>query len=335
LRSFEPKKMLAALSSSAVGLHASGSLPLRARVSSNGRGGPVVNTIAVDSTSEPLPFVSLTNAAGDTAKAYPFGACVTSYVKGGKDALMVRPDAKMDGSKPISGGIPFCFPQFGPGAIQQHGFARNMVWDIAEQTDGDEPTIVFKLSDDEYSRGMWDYAFEATYTVTLGTDSLDTTFKVVNTGDKPFDFTAALHSYWSISGISNIKIAGGFEGASYLNKMVDPPATSLGTSGTIEITEETDAVYQGVSGAVELLDTGADSKLTIKSEGWADTVLWNPYGNEGMGFDSFVCIECAKALEPITVAPSAEWVGKMDVIPAPLPKKVQSWYDTGLRLAAV
>ena len=29
----------------------------------------------------------------------------------GNDALMVRPDAKMDGSKPISGGIPFCFPQ--------------------------------------------------------------------------------------------------------------------------------------------------------------------------------------------------------------------------------
>ena len=43
---------------------------------------------------------------------------------------MVRPDAKMDGSKPISGGIPHCFPQFGPGAIQQHGFARNETWEV-------------------------------------------------------------------------------------------------------------------------------------------------------------------------------------------------------------
>lgn len=30
----------------------------------------------------------------------------------------------MDGSKPISGGVPHCFPQFGPGEIQQHGFLR-------------------------------------------------------------------------------------------------------------------------------------------------------------------------------------------------------------------
>jgi D-hexose-6-phosphate mutarotase len=37
----------------------------------------------------------------------------------GYDSLFVRPDAKLDGSKPISGGLPHCFPQFGPGAIQQ------------------------------------------------------------------------------------------------------------------------------------------------------------------------------------------------------------------------
>ena len=82
-----------------------------------------------------LASVTLKNAAGDSAKVYTFGACVTSYVKGGTDMLMVRPDAKMDGSKPISGGIPHCFPQFGPGAIQQHGFARNLDWEIVEQSD--------------------------------------------------------------------------------------------------------------------------------------------------------------------------------------------------------
>jgi glucose-6-phosphate 1-epimerase len=38
--------------------------------------------------------------------------------------LFVRPDAVFDRTKPISGGIPLCFPQFGPGKMQQHGFAR-------------------------------------------------------------------------------------------------------------------------------------------------------------------------------------------------------------------
>ena len=41
----------------------------------------------------------------------------------GRDVLYVRPDAKFDKSKPISGGL-HCWPQFGPGDIQVHGFAR-------------------------------------------------------------------------------------------------------------------------------------------------------------------------------------------------------------------
>jgi hypothetical protein len=35
-------------------------------------------------------------------------------------------------SKPISGGIPHCFPQFGPGEMQQHGFGRNLDWAVSQ-----------------------------------------------------------------------------------------------------------------------------------------------------------------------------------------------------------
>ena len=67
--------------------------------------------------------------AGAQATVYLLGACVTSWKmpSTSEDLLYVRPDAKFDGSKPISGGVPHCFPQFGPGEMQQHGFARNLV----------------------------------------------------------------------------------------------------------------------------------------------------------------------------------------------------------------
>ena len=43
---------------------------------------------------------------------YLFGAVVTSWSQpSGDEVLYVRPDAKFDKSKPISGGIPHCFPQ--------------------------------------------------------------------------------------------------------------------------------------------------------------------------------------------------------------------------------
>ncbi|KAF9626114.1 hypothetical protein IFM89_030961 [Coptis chinensis] len=67
-----------------------------------------------------LPKVVLSFVDGSEAEIYLFGDCVTSWkVANGKDLLFVRPNAIFDGKKPISGGIPHCFPQFGPGAIKQ------------------------------------------------------------------------------------------------------------------------------------------------------------------------------------------------------------------------
>lgn len=39
------------------------------------------------------------------------------------------------------------------------------------------------------------HAFKAVYTVTLHGEQLRTDLRVLNTGDAPFDFTAALHTY--------------------------------------------------------------------------------------------------------------------------------------------
>ena len=64
-------------------------------------------------------------------------------------------------------------------------------------------------------------------------------------GDSAFDFTAALHSYWSISSIDALTISGDFAGKKFLNKMADPPALTDQASKEIQITEETDAVYEG------------------------------------------------------------------------------------------
>lgn len=165
------------------------------RLAARQRAAPAQMAIAVDEKSEPLKFVTLKNSKGDSAKLYHFGACATSYVKGGVESLAVRPDAKMDGSKPISGGIPFCFPQFGPGVIQQHGFARNVDWTLAESTDGDEPSVTFTLEPTDYTKAMWDYPFACKYSVTLKADRLATEFSVSNTGTAgSFDFAAALHT---------------------------------------------------------------------------------------------------------------------------------------------
>ncbi len=63
-----------------------------------------------------LEYVALSHPNGAKAEVFLFGGVPTKYTDSlGFNWLAVRPDAKMDGSKPISGGLSHCFPQFGPG----------------------------------------------------------------------------------------------------------------------------------------------------------------------------------------------------------------------------
>ena len=149
---------------------------------------------------------------------------------------------------------------------------------------------------------MWPNKFVATYTVTLAADALKTEFTVTNTDAKAWDFTAALHSYWSVSDIDTVKVSSpAFNGATFLDKMQSPPADVKSSSDviTFKVTfphfpislphisphlsslrpahtfpharplelsacqTETDSVYAGVSGDVVLADS--KKSLTIQN----------------------------------------------------------------------
>ena len=59
-----------------------------------------------------LEYVRLVSPSGASAEVYLYGGVVTSYKDAeGTEFIAVRPDAKMDGSKPISGGLSHCWPQ--------------------------------------------------------------------------------------------------------------------------------------------------------------------------------------------------------------------------------
>jgi len=266
---------------------------------------------------EGLKYVKLVN--GDSsAEVYLLGGVVTSYINDGVDYIAVRPDAKMDGSKPISGGLSHCFPQFGPGAIQQHGFARNVDWTVKSST---ESTVELELAPSDYTKEIWDKNFLCTFTVTLEGDQLTTKMNVDNKGEESFDFQAALHSYFTVSSLENLKITGSFEGKEFLNKLAgDDGEMQTEDRSAITISEEYDRIYSGVSDPV-LNDSGTGKALSVlNTAGWTDTVLWNPYGEEGMGFNNFVCVESAK-IDPVGLKGGDSWTADMTLKPSSLPKE--------------
>ncbi|KAG7539508.1 Aldose 1-/Glucose-6-phosphate 1-epimerase [Arabidopsis suecica] len=254
-----------------------------------------------------LPKLVLTSPQNSEAEIYLFGGCITSWkVASGKDLLFVRPDAVFNKIKPISGGIPHCFPQFGPGLIQQHGFGRNMDWSVVDSQNADDnAAVTLELKDGPYSRAMWDFAFQALYKVIVGADSLSTELKITNTDDKPFSFSTALHTYFRASSAgASVR---GLKGCKTLNKDPDP-------KNPIEGKEERDAVtFPGFVDCVYLdapnelqFDNGLGDNIIIKNTNWSDAVLWNPHTLMEACYRDFVCVENAK-LGDVNLEPGQSW----------------------------
>ncbi|KAG6766794.1 hypothetical protein POTOM_027968 [Populus tomentosa] len=294
-----------------------------------------------------LPKVVLTSPHGSEAEIYLFGGCITSWkVPSGKDLLFVRPDAVFNKKKPISGGVPHCFPQFGPGAIQQHGFARNLDWSVVDSDNADgNPVVTLLLKDGPYSRSMWDFGFQALYKVILNSKSISTELIITNTDNKPFSFTSALHTYFSellirgndlenslnleewsrhsmivllvlsvverrlLASVTGASVKG-LKGCKTLDKELDP-------ANPVEGKEERDVViFPGFVDRVYLdapselqLDNGLGDVITIKNTNWSDAVLWNPHLQMEACYKDFVCVENAQ-IGNVQLEPQQSWTAK-------------------------
>lgn len=261
-----------------------------------------------------LPLVTLTSPSGSVAEVYLYGACTTSWkLPSGEDLLFVRPDAVFTGKKPISGGIPHCFPQFGPGAIQQHGFARNLPWELVSAEAGAEPSIVLRLTPNEYTTAMWDYHFEALFKITLGDSDLKTQLMIKNTDSKPFEFSTALHSYFRAA-IEKVTVKG-LKGLTYLNKDPDPknPSKQAEERDLVAFPGFVDSVYLDAPAEL-VLDNGLGKQLSISSKGWKDAVIWNPYLTMEACYKDFVCVENAQ-IENVTLEAGNSWVADQTLRP--------------------
>lgn len=111
---------------------------------------------------------------------------------------------------------------------------------------------------------MWDKEFLCTFKVELGTDQLKTNMIVKNVGaTESFDFQAALHSYFTVSSLDKLEIAGSFQGKEFLNKLAgDGGEIQKEERSTITISEEYDRVYNGVNDPV-LKDAGTGKAVSF------------------------------------------------------------------------
>jgi glucose-6-phosphate 1-epimerase len=266
------------------------------------------------SSKEELPVIKLKHSSGAEALISPYGAHLLSWkTADGKEQLFLSDSSQYQSGSPIRGGVPVIFPQFGPGTLPAHGFARIVEWSPSEIITGYEATSInFSLTDNEMTTEMWDNKFTLDLEFSITEQSLYMVFTVQNTDDKPFSFTCALHTYFAILDIEKTSVSG-LKSIQYIDKMKNSERFTE-ESSALFISEETDRIYVDAPNSVII---NANHEMKVEKMGFPDIVVWNPWIEKSKNMPDFgdeeypgmICVETGVMAKPVLLLPGEIWDG--------------------------
>ena len=266
------------------------------------------NALRITTGAGGLPCIDIATAAC-TARVYFHGAHITSWKPAGqeRDVLWLSGKSAFEAGKAIRGGVPVCFPWFGPNAehaeFPMHGFARLLPWELEATRLGDKgkAALVLLLKSSAETRKYLPYEFEVRHRITFG-DQLISKLEVANTGAVPFSFEEALHTYFTLGEAPRVFITG-CEAVAYIDKADGRKIKTQ--EGPVTFTGETDRVYLATKRTNHLYDPVLKRLVTIQKTDSEDTVIWNPWTAKAKALADFgddewksmCCIETANVGE--------------------------------------
>src|SRR4051812_11839388 len=144
------------------------------------------------------------------AEVYLHGAHVTHFQpRGTEPVLFVSSKSSFEKGKPIRGGVPICFPWFGPNKSDaskpMHGFVRLVEWDVAGVHLSDDGAIqlVLTFRANKWSQSIWPEDFVIRHRITIGRE-LTMTLEVENLSLAAIQFEEALHTYFAVGDVRQV-----------------------------------------------------------------------------------------------------------------------------------
>ncbi|WP_037054034.1 D-hexose-6-phosphate mutarotase [Rheinheimera baltica] len=237
-----------------------------------------------------------------------YGGQVLSYVpKAEEEVLWLSPKATWHNNTPIRGGVPVCWPWFGPAesrlnpmqmSLPNHGVVRTMLWQLTEQRCNNKYTrVVLAVT----VNGLPYHSDSVTLQLTV---TLSDTLSIdIACADKLLQ-QVALHSYFNIPKLEQTLVQPLPQ--HYLDKVSGK--TMMGTTTTAEFTSEVDRIYQQPADDIHIIS--ANTRVHIKQHGHDATIVWNPWQDKSRHINDladnnyleFVCVETAR-LQLDTEAP--------------------------------
>ncbi|WP_286262683.1 D-hexose-6-phosphate mutarotase [Thalassotalea atypica] len=226
-----------------------------------------------------------------------YGGQVLSWQPTGhEDVFWLSKDSAFGNGTAIRGGIPLCWPWFG--GYQNggnHGFARTQTWLLDKVNiiaTGIEITLSWQGKD---IHDLWPNEARLTQKLFFG-DVFKQELIMENLSNQEAQYTGALHSYFTVSNPSKVKI-----------ECLNDVLFDCKLSGDKKISDQKanmvgpmDRIYYS-SNDMDIVDEGLQRKITVSSTNCDQWVLWNPGADTASKMkdlhlhseNEFVCLEPA------------------------------------------
>lgn len=258
-----------------------------------------------------------------TAVISGYGAHLLSYKPTENTELIyLSPDAVWKNKSPIRGGVPVCWPWFGPAAAEfnpaaqtlpNHGVVRTELWQVVRQS----VTAVAVSIELQIKTDALPYPNAPSFLrLTLELTEAALTLRLhADTGLQQ----AALHSYFTVDSVHQVAVnplAG-----PYLDK-VRGGDRGMQQQPDLKFTDETDRVYLDTASELTLNQT--KNAVQIMQQGHDASVLWNPWAEKAAalkdlpdtGYLDFVCVETARLslsnTAPLQLVQQIRYLGQLE-----------------------
>jgi len=261
-----------------------------------------------------FPFILIRNHSA-TALISLYAGQVLSFLPTGEgeDLLFLSPKAFYDAGKAIRGGIPICWPWFGPDpkglGRPSHGFVRNGLWAVSgtQAASEFETKIKLRFLETEQSESFWQQPFSLDLEISVG-NTLTLELTTRNMGDKIFSITQAFHAYLHVGNINQMQILG-LEGIKYSDNL-DSHTQKL-QMGAVTVTGEVEHIYTNVRNELIIDDSVLNRQIRIASSSNKTAVVWNPWTTkseklpdlENDGYQRFICVETGNIVTDVVEIP--------------------------------
>ena len=161
-------------------------------------------------------------SSGDRLRVVPErGGLVTEWLCNGRDMLYFDQERYADPAKSIRGGIPVLFPicgnlpndclplASGDFTLKQHGFARDLPWQIALLAD--QSGVMLSLEDSADTRKAYPFGFRIQMEIRPLNAALEISISISNSSEaetEPMPFSFGLHPYFNVSDLSRSAVEG-------------------------------------------------------------------------------------------------------------------------------